>query len=166
MLEVGRIGRAHGVRGDVYVDLITDRTERLEPGAQLRAGDRTLTVERAKPAGTRWLVHFAGFDDRTVAETLTGLALLAEPLPPQPVPEGGAESLYVHDLIGADVVDVAGVSHGRCVSVLANPANDLLELESGALVPVVFVISLDTAADGSRRVVIDPPEGLFELFAE
>lgn len=158
MLEVGRIGRAHGVRGDVYVDLLTDRTERLAVGARLKAGDRWLVVERAKPAGTRWLVHFEGFDDRTSAETLTGVVMLAEALPAD---DPGA--LYVHDLIGAEVVDAAGVSHGRCVSVLANPANDLIEVESGALIPVVFVTSLEAMPDGGRRVVIDPPEGLFDL---
>lgn len=163
MLEVGRLGRAHGVRGDLYLDLLTDRTERLAVGARLKAGERWLVVQRAKPAGTRWLVHFEGIDDRTVADTLVGTTLLAEPLPEGSTP-ADPDALYVHELIGAEVVDLAGVSHGRCTSILANPANDLLELENGALVPVVFVVSLDVTADGGRRVVIDPPEGLFELF--
>jgi 16S rRNA processing protein RimM len=150
--EVGRTGRPHGVRGDIYVDLITDRAERLAVGARLQAGGRWLTVVSARPAGTRWLVHFDEAADRTAAERLVSLPLLAEPLPLD------SDGFYVHELIGAEVVDTAGSSFGRCIAVLANPAHDILELESGALVPVVFVVS---SADG--RIVIDPPDGLFDL---
>ncbi len=152
--EVGRTGRAHGVRGDVYVDLITDRTERVAVGARLQAGGTWFVIVAARPAGTRWIVHFEGIDDRTAAEPLANLPLLAEPLDVRP----GADDLYVHDLIGSEVVDAAGVSHGRCTSVLANPAHDILELEDGSLVPVVFVVSAEPG-----RVVIDPPQGLFDL---
>ena len=150
--EVGKTGRAHGVRGDISVDLLTDRTERLDVGARLRLGERWLTVAAARRAGNRWLVHFTGFDDRTAVEVLQGQALVAEPLPDD------GDGLYVHDLIGAEVVDTTGAVVGRCTAVLANPAHDILELDTGGLVPVVFVVS-STAG----RVVIDPPDGLFDL---
>lgn len=150
--EVGRTGRPHGVRGDIYVDLITDREERLAVGARLQLGGRWFTIERAKPAGTRWLVHFAEVADRTVAEGLVNQSLLAEPLP------ATGDGLYVHDLIGAMVVDTAGAELGTCTAVLANPAHDILELDSGGLVPVVFVVSAEPG-----RVVVDPPDGLFDL---
>ena len=150
--EGGKTGRAHGVRGDIYVDLITDRTERLAIGARLQLGARWLTVAAARPAGTRWLVHFTGFDDRTAVEVLQGQPLLAEPL------ADDGDGLYVHDLIGAEVVDTTGAVIGRCTAVLANPAHDILELDTGGLVPVVFVVS---AAEG--QIVIDPPDGLFDL---
>jgi 16S rRNA processing protein RimM len=153
MLEVGRIGRAHGVRGDLYVDLITDRTERLAVGARVQAEGEWLVVAAAKPAGTRWLVHFEGIDDRTKAEGYAGRRLLAEPLS-----GGGDDGLYVHELIGADVVGVDGTTYGTCTGVLANPAHDILELSTGGLVPIVFVRSLD-----GGRIVIDPPDGLFDL---
>lgn len=156
MLEVGRLGRAHGVRGDIYVDLITDRTERLDPGARLRAGDDWLVVASARRAGERWLVHFEGVDDRSAAERYSGRRLSAEALP------ANSDDLYVHDLVGAEVVDVDGRHHGQCTSVVANPAHDLLELESGALVPVVFVRGVERSGEG-RLIVIDPPEGLFDL---
>lgn len=152
--EVGRIGRAHGVRGDVFVDLLTDRDERVAPGARLQVAGRWMVVASAVRAGDRWRVRFDGVDDRTAAEALTGQLLLAEPLPPR----AGDDDLWVHDLIGSRVVDVGGVDHGECVAVLANPAHDLLELDSGALVPVVFVVSA-----GSGVVTIDPPDGLFDL---
>ena len=152
MREVGRTGRAHGVRGDLYVDLMTDLVERVAHGARLLAGERWLTVERSRPAGTRWLVHFEGVDDRTAAEALVGRPLLAEALP-EP-----ADGLYVHQLIGAKVVDTHGAPLGTCISVLANPAHDLLELDNGSLVPIVFVVTNEPG-----RVVVDPPDGLFDL---
>jgi 16S rRNA processing protein RimM len=67
------------------------------------------------------------------------------------------EALWVHDVIGTRVVEVGGTERGRVVAVVANPAHDLLELDSGALVPVVFV---QTSGDGVT--VIDPPAGLFD----
>ena len=151
LLEVGRTGRAHGVKGDISVLLVTDRTERLDAGARLYLIDRWFTVERSRPAGDRWLVHFEGIDDRNAAELISGNPLFAEPVPSSP------DDLYVHQLVGAEVVGRDGASHGRCVAVVANPAHDLLELESGHLVPVVFVVEF-----GDGRIVIDPPEGLFD----
>jgi len=151
LLEVGRIGRAHGVRGDVLVHLTTDREERLSAGSRLRAGDRWLTVTTASRSNDRWRVHFEGVDDRNSAEALARTVLAAEPI-------DDPDALWVHELIGAEVVEVSGTSRGRCVAVIDNPAADLLELESGALVPASFIVS---AADG--LVTIDPPAGLFEL---
>jgi len=153
LLEVGRIGRAHGVRGDLYISLLTDRVERVAAGARLQAKGKWLTVESSRPVGARWLVHFVGIADRTAAEAWVNTALLAEALAELP-----AEGWYVHDLIGATVVDTAGIEHGSVVSVVANPAHDLLELEGGALVPIVFVTEFLPG-----RITIDPPEGLFDL---
>lgn len=152
LVEVGRTFRAHGVRGDLAMMLITDRTERLEPGSRLRVGTNWLTVAAARDAGTRWLVHFEGVDDRTAAERHANQVVLAAPL------EDRGEGLYVDELVDSRVVGVDGTDHGRCVAVVDNPAHDLLELEDGSLVPVVFVVS---AVDGV--VTIDPPEGLFDL---
>jgi 16S rRNA processing protein RimM len=151
LLEVGRIGRAHGVRGDVFVTLTTDRVERLAIGSRLKAGDRWLTVTAASRSNDRWRVHFEGVDDRDSAEALSRTVLAAEPIE-------DPNALWVHQLIGAEVIEATGTARGRCVAVIDNPAADLLELESGALVPAAFVVSF---AEGV--VTIDPPEGLFEL---
>jgi 16S rRNA processing protein RimM len=150
--EVGRTGRAHGVRGDLYLILLTDREERTRSGARLKVGETWHSVERARRAGDRWFVHFYGVDDRTAAEALANMPVFAEPIPTPP------GELYVHDLIGAEVVDLAGDLMGRCVAVLANPAHDLLELDNGGLVPVVFIVRADPG-----RVVVDAPEGLLDL---
>jgi 16S rRNA processing protein RimM len=152
LLEVGRIGRAHGIRGAVYVTLSTGRVERVAIGARLFDGHQWLVVEssRAQPAN-KWVVQFEGLADRNSAEKLTGRVLSAEPI------EDDSE-LWVHDLIGSRVVDAAGVDRGTCVSVLDNPAHDILELDTGHLVPVTFIT---TVAAGV--VTVDAPDGLFDL---
>jgi 16S rRNA processing protein RimM len=151
LLEVGRIGRAHGVKGDVLVHLTTDREERVAIGSRLKAGERWLTVTAASRSNDRWRVHFEGIDDRSAAEALSRLVIAAEPI-------DDPDEIWVHQLIGAEVIEVSGTSRGHCVAVIDNPAADLLELESGALVPASFVVSV---ADGI--VTIDPPAGLFEF---
>jgi 16S rRNA processing protein RimM len=151
LLEIGRITRPHGIRGDVYVALTTDRTERMTAGTRLWATAGWLTIRSARASGDRWLVDFDEVADRTAAERLANTALYAEPI-------HDPEVIWVHELIGADVVESDGTPRGRCVAVVENPADDLLELESGALVPVPFVVDL---VDGV--FTIDPPDGLFEL---
>ena len=150
LLEIGIIRRAHGVRGQLSVELGTDRLERVQAGARWWARDGWLTVVGATRHQDRWLVTLREIDDRASAQHYTNTAVYAEPV------EAGDE-LWVHRLIGSSVVEVSGRERGRCVSVVANPASDLLELESGALVPVVFVVRHDEGL-----IVIDPPEGLFE----
>ena len=153
LLEVGRIGRAHGVKGAVVVTLTSDRHERVAPQSRLHDGQQCLVVESSRPQPQhRWVVQFDGIDDRNAAEALTGRALWAEPVDDD-------DALWVHDLIGTPVVDADGVDPRRCASsVLDNPAHDILELDTGHLVPVIFVISAD---DGV--ITVDPPDGLFDL---
>jgi 16S rRNA processing protein RimM len=150
LLEIGQIRRAHGVRGDVIVELASDRPERVAAGARWFAGDGWLTVVAARRHQDRWLVTLAEVEDRSFAQRYTNTTVYAEPV-------DDPDELWVHDLIGSEVVEVSGRSRGLCVAVVDNPAADLLELDSGALVPVVFVTE--------RRhgtIVIDPPLGLFD----
>ena len=151
MLEVGRVVKPHGLKGDVIVDMVSNRPEpRLVPGSVLATDDGDLEVVSSRPHQGRWIVVFAGYVDRDGAESLRGRVLRAEPLD-----EEGA--LWVHELIGAEVVDLAGRAYGRVEAVEANAASDLLVLTDQQLVPLTFVVE---HADG--RVVIDPPAGLLE----
>jgi 16S rRNA processing protein RimM len=156
-LVVGRVGRAHGLGGEVAVRFTSNRPERAAPGAVLYAGDRELVVVAARPHQGRVLVRFQGVADRTAAEALQGLELTGVPLGDDEVTLGDDE-LWVHEVVGAEVHDRAGTTVGRVVAVEANPAHDLLVLDSGVLVPMVFVVEQREGV-----VVIDPPDGLFDL---
>jgi 16S rRNA processing protein RimM len=152
LLEVGHIRRAHGLRGDVFVQLLSDSDARVAPGAELFADGERLIVESSRTASNgRRVVKFASINDRNTAETYANRVLLGRPL-------DDPDALWVHEMIGRRVVELDGTDRGVCVSVLANPAADLIELDSGALVPSNFVVSLDADA-----IVVDTPDGLFDL---
>lgn len=156
LLEIGRVDRPHGVKGEVVVSLVTNRTERLRAGAELQTAEGSLVVRRARPLERRWLVAFEGYGDRDAAEGLRGAVLLAEPL-------DDPTELWVHRLVGAEVVCDAGVARGRVTAVQANPASDLLVLDSGALVPLTFVVAVEDTGGGAARVAVEAPAGLFDL---
>jgi 16S rRNA processing protein RimM len=157
LLEVGRIDKPHGVRGDVIVSLITTETTRVAPGTHLFADDRELVILASRPHQHRWIVTFDGVYGREGAEVLAGIALRAETLD-----DGDTDALWVHELIGSTVVEANGDDRGAVVAVQDNPASDLLVLESGALVPLRFV----TGRDEDGRIVVEVPVGLFELLDE
>jgi len=152
LLEVGRITKAFGLRGEVLVALSSDRTSRLDPGSILVTDRGELAVVSSAPHQDRWIVQFDGVADRAAAEAWRGVVLRAEPV------ADDDEALWVHELIGAIVVLVDGTEVGTVTEVQANPASDLLVLDGGALVPVVFVTE-----HAAGRVTVDPPEGLFDL---
>jgi 16S rRNA processing protein RimM len=151
VLEVGRVVKPHGIRGEVVVDLVTDRVERVAAGSVLSVDGEDLEIEASRPHQHRWIVRFAGVVDREGAERLRGAVLRAEPLH-----DPGA--LWVHELIGASVRDVAGRDLGTVAAVEANPASDLLVLASGALVPLAFLVEYVPG----ETVVVDVPEGLVD----
>ena len=159
MLDVGRVTKAHGLQGEVVVHLWTDVLERLAPGSVLSSERGPLTVVSSRPLSgerDRYLVRFDGVADRVGAERLRGVDLSAEALD---LP--GA--LWVHELIGASVRDAAsGARLGRISAVEANPASDLLVLESGVLIPARFVLRVDVD-DEARVVEVELPDGLLEL---
>ncbi len=158
LLEIGRVTKAHGLGGEVVVVLVTNRLGRLDAGQRLTVRRRGVTsseieelvVKSSRPFQHRYLVYFEGVSTRSAAERLHGALLLA------PAVED-SDALFVHELIGAEVVDLAGTSHGIVTAVEANPASDLLVGETGWLVPLRFVV----ARRGSQ-LVVDGPEGLFE----
>jgi 16S rRNA processing protein RimM len=153
LLEVGRVGRAHGLRGEVHVVAVSNLEDRFAPGSLLFVGDRELVVEKSRAAGSGWVVQFVGVNGRDEAEALRGRNVRAEARAPT-----GDDELFVHDLIGSEVRDRDGARIGLVASVQANPAHDLLVLDSGALVPSVFVVAQEPGV-----VIVDLPEGLLDL---
>ncbi len=150
-LEVGRIIKAQGLKGQVLVDLWTDRTERLTAGTELFTERGPLTVVASGAHQQRFIVTFEGIDSREEAERWRGVVLSAPRLEDESV-------IWIDQLYDAEVYDAQGVRRGVVTGVEANPASDLLVLDSGALVPLTFV----THVDANVRIDVDVPEGLFE----
>jgi 16S rRNA processing protein RimM len=156
LLEIGHIARPHGLLGEVVVALVTNRDERLDPGTVLTcrpAGgrrERLLAVRSSRPFTGRFLVVFEGVHSREAADELRGAQLLGPAI-------DDPDALFVHDLVGREVVEVDGTSHGEVLAVQANPASDLLVLEDGSLVPLRFVVGREEG-----RIVVEVPAGLFE----
>ena len=107
-------------------------------------------VDAIRPFQQRWIAKLAGVDSREAAEALSGQVIWGEPI-------DDPDALWVHELVGAEVATPDGQRWGAVVAVLSNPADDLLELADGTLIPVGFV----TDSSGLPAVVVvDPPEGL------
>jgi 16S rRNA processing protein RimM len=158
LLEVGRIEKAHGLRGDVIVKLTSNVESRLAVGSVLftdAAGTRRLEVRASQRHQHRWIVTFGGLARREDADALHGTTLFAEPTGD----DGDDDPLWVHELIGASVREVDGHDRGKVTAVIDNPASDLLELDGGALVPLRFVVEHDRAG---AVVTIEVPAGLFD----
>jgi 16S rRNA processing protein RimM len=166
-LVVGRIARAHGIGGEVSVDVRTDAPdERFADGARLEtdpADVGPLTVRRTRWHAGRLLVSFDGVSDRTGAESLRGVLLVVDSATS---PATEADEYWDHELAGLSVETADGVALGVIDDVLHPPGPVLLVVRrpdgSEALVPFVQEI-VPTVDLASRRVVVDPPEGLFEL---
>ncbi|GAB3156778.1 ribosome maturation factor RimM [Amycolatopsis sp. NPDC004378] len=165
---VGRIAKAHGIRGELAVDVRTDSPEeRFKVGAavttKLRDGStRELTIAAAREHSGRLLVRFEEVLTRDVAETLRGALLLADTdtLPPT----GDPEEFYDHELAGLRAELLDGAVVGKVVEVVHSPAGELLELDvDGRAVLVPFVRAIVPTVDvAGGRVVLDPPEGLLD----
>ena len=151
LLDVGRIVKAHGLKGQVLVDLWTDRTERLDPTTRLSSDHGELVVVAAARHQARFIVTFDKIVTREDAERWRGVVLRASKVVDD-------DAIWIDELYDAEVFDAFGVRRGVVVAVEANPASDLLVLDSGALVPLTFVISLEA----NTRIDVDVPEGLFE----
>jgi 16S rRNA processing protein RimM len=158
---VGRITRAHGVRGEVAVLVLTEVEDRFDPGAVVYLEDgRALTVAEARPHRGRLLVTFEGVGDRTAADRLVQRNLVVPESQSPPLPRG---SYWDHQLIGCEVLTEAGRSLGRIVDVIHTPANDVWSAvdpdERETLVPAIadVVGSVDVAG---KRVVVREVPGL------
>lgn len=170
-MAVGRVVRAHGIRGEVTVDVRTD-----DPALRFAAGsvlatdppeEGPLTVEASRWHSGRLLVRFAGIGDRTRAEALRGTWLTVDA--GAAVPPVGPDEFHDHQLTGLSVQTTSGTAVGTVTDVLHH-GQDLLVIEPPGdahrrgeiLVPFVaaIVVEVDVTAG---RMVIDPPPGLLDL---
>ncbi|MEE1931141.1 ribosome maturation factor RimM [Streptomyces sp. TRM 70351] len=166
-LVVARIGRAHGIRGEVTVEVRTDEPElRLGPGAVLAtepASAGPLTIESGRVHSGRLLLRFAGVADRSAAEALRNTLLIAE-VDPDEVPDD-PEEFYDHQLVDLDVVTRDGTEVGRIAEIAHLPGQDLLVVRrpQGGEVMIPFVTAFVPEIDlAEQRAVIAPPPGLLD----
>lgn len=167
-LVVARIGRAHGLRGEIVLDVRTDAPERrFTPGAVLRtdpASAGPLKVLSVREHSGQLLVRFAQAADRSAAEALRGVELVVEA-----GPSDEADAWYPHEMIGLEARRVDGSVLGEIAGVEHLPAQDALVLRepSGARTLVPFIEAFVPEVDvRGGFVVLDPPGGLLASDAE
>jgi 16S rRNA processing protein RimM len=163
---VARVGKAHGLRGEVTVQVLTGAPdERFVPGATFLTDPPNvgpLVLRSARDNNGILLLGFEHTEDRTGAEALRGIKLLAEVL----AGDEEEEVWYERDLVGLKAVTVGGIEVGEVTALQSRPAQDLLVLRlvdgREALVPFVSAIVPEVDITGGR-VVLDPPPGLLDL---
>jgi 16S rRNA processing protein RimM len=158
---VGVVGRAHGIRGEVAIDLRTDEpARRFAAGSILRGDDttRTFRVVSSLLHGGRWLLAFAELSDRTAAEQARGIRLVTDVDPTERPAD--PEEYFDRQLVGLTVLAHDGADLGRVTGVLHHPGQDLLEVQGDQarhLIPFVSAIvpGVDLAA-GTLRLANVP----------
>jgi 16S rRNA processing protein RimM len=163
---IGKIGAAHGIRGEVRVFVYTEDPLAIRDYGALEdePGARTFEIASAREGNGHLVVRFKGIDDRNEAEKLTHVQLF---VPRERLPEQKDEDrFYQADLIGLRVETKSGETLGEVIAVPNYGASDLLEIRPAKagqtlLIPFIdeFVPEVDVAGG---RIVVDPPAGLFE----
>ena len=155
LLAVGRIARAHGIRGEVSIEPLSENAARFAAGSELHLEDgRRLTVATSRTHGRRVLVKFEEISDRDDAERLRG-GVLVVPADSAPPPPGG--SFWIHQVVGLEVVTEDGRALGKIREVQGNPANDLWVTESGTLIPAIRDVVTEVDVAGGRVIIRDLP---------
>jgi 16S rRNA processing protein RimM len=161
---VGRVGRAHGIRGDVAIDVRTDEPDRrFAVGTSFATARGQLTIESARWHGVRLLVRFEQVADRTAAEAIRGAELRLDVAPDQRPDD--PEEFYDHQLVGLTARLESGEVLGPVTDVLHLPAQDVLVLDyDGREILVPFIADFVPTVDlPGRSVVLRPAPGLLDL---
>jgi 16S rRNA processing protein RimM len=169
-LVVGRVAKAHGITGEVVVEIRTDDPDtRFAPGTTLRAKpsrggpERDYVVDSAREHSGRLLVRLDGVADRNAAESLKGTLFVVDTADLPPIEE--PDEFYDHQLEGLRVVTTAGAQVGTVAEVLHTAAGELLSVRTEdreVLVPFVSAI-VTSVSLADQTIEIDPPDGLLEL---
>jgi 16S rRNA processing protein RimM len=165
-IELGKVVKAHGTKGEVKVlpfsGVVEDLLAMTE--VELRHNGKTdvFKLERIRPQGRLAIIQLAGIADRNMAEELVGSEVWGDE---ELLPELDADEFYWHEMEGLEVETAAGRRLGRVQSLLATGAHDVLVITDGSneyLVPAIkeVMLSLDKEAG---VLVIDPPPGLLEI---
>jgi 16S rRNA processing protein RimM len=169
---VGRVRRAHGIRGELVIEAVTDAPDAIfAAGRRVFVGTRDgevapgqpeLQILRATPFKGGFIVAFEGIPDRSAAETWRGRTLL--------VPEGEVEppsqgQVFIHDLVGMSVIHATGDAIGQVAEVFELPQGLLIEVRRADGKPVLLPFDDQTVTDvdvEQRIIRVDPVEGLLD----
>jgi len=168
LVTIGRVVKAHGIRGEVVVHPLSDVPGRFDAGTEVEVGGRLRTITASRPHQGRMLLGFDGVTDRTAAEGLRGQELRAPAVDLE-----DSDTFYAHELIGLPVRHLDGRDLGEVTALFELPeaaGYDLLEVtHAGAtwLLPCADdLVEAVEQEDGSIVLVVDPPEGLLDGDAE
>jgi 16S rRNA processing protein RimM len=156
-LAIGRVARAHGIRGRVLIAPYNAGSEGLCRARRIWLGEREFEVDRAQRVTQGYLVALRGVGDRDQADALRGEEVRVDRAE---LPALEAGEMYAIDLIGYQVSDPQGTVRGVVEDLEEAGPQDLLRLDGGTLVPLALVTEVQPQA---RRIVVDAPEGLFDL---
>lgn len=156
---VGKVTRAHGLKGELSVEVRSDNPERFAAGTSLFLEDgRALTIAGRHQHGKRLLLTFEGVADRTAAEALQGRLLMVPEAWLPDLPEG---EYWPHQLEGCAVITESGRDLGVVIEIIPNPANDLWVARDAdgveTLIPAIRDVVADVAPDAKRILVHDVP---------
>lgn len=163
---VAKIGAAHGLRGEVRLQVFTEDPDAIRSFGELESEDGTkkFRVASLRPAKGHFVAKFEGVNDRNASELLTNIELFVSRDKLPKIEDDG--EFYHADLIGLRVEDKAGKNYGVVIAVRNYGASDLIEVgeptkKSGTLIPFIdqFVPEVDVE---NGRVIIEPAPGLFE----
>jgi 16S rRNA processing protein RimM len=157
LLAIGRVARAHGVRGRVLIAPYDPESQAFTTLRRVQVGAREMEIARAERANLGWLVALRGITDRDAADALRGEEVKAFRSELPALAEG---EMYAIDLVGYTVVDAQGQERGTVEDLEEAGPQDLLRLTGGKLVPLGLVKEV---LSESRRIVVEAPEGLFDL---
>lgn len=169
---VGRVRRAHGIRGELVVETLTDTPDAIfAPGRRVLAGDvdgvRTrdaleLRIRAASPFKGGLIVSIEGINDRSTAESWQNRTFL---VPEDEVEPPGEGELFIHDLVGMRVVTVGGVNVGEITQLFELPQGIVFEVQRPEKSSVMLQLNEQTVTEvdpEARLVRIDPLEGLLD----
>jgi 16S rRNA processing protein RimM len=166
LVLIGRVVKAHGIRGEVVVHPLSDVPDRFDTGTRVVLGGTPSTIASSRPHQGRLLVAFEGVTDRSAAELLCGRDIEA----PR-VDLDDTDTYFVHELVGMVVRSDAGEDLGTVVAAIELPGSagyDLLEVRrpdgSVWLLPAVddYVEVTEDDAGVEHLLVVDPPAGLID----
>ena len=156
LLRVAKCGRVVGLKGEISLWPISNVPERYEVGSELYIDFQTsLKIRNVRNKKDHFIVKFEGLETREDVENLVNVLLYGQELDHEALNDG---EFFVHDCLSKNVIDSKGNNRGVVKRFIPNTSSDLLELDSGLLVPFKFISEID-----DDQIFLDEPEGLFEI---